>query len=69
MQQLEEELANIKWDILGLNETSLSEKKYTILSYIIYQDNKVTYSLIGGAAILINTHIYAQKNIRNLQDL
>lgn len=57
--ELEEELSYIKWDILGICETRLSEEKCTTLQsgHILYQNNSEIDTHIEGVAILINKRI------------
>lgn len=59
LQELEEELMQINWDILGLSETRLSEEKCTVLhsGHMFFQNNKGTNSHIGGIGILVNKRI------------
>lgn len=62
LTELEEELKNIKWHIIGLCETRLPGEKMTILKSgnILYQNNSETDHHLGGVAFLIN------KNIKHL---
>ncbi|XP_044749743.1 uncharacterized protein LOC123310343 [Coccinella septempunctata] len=59
LEELEEELTQINWDILGLSETRLLEEKCTILHsrHMFFQNNKDTNPHIGGIGILVNKRI------------
>lgn len=56
LDELEQELNNIKWDILGLCETRLPGEKCTTLKsgHTLFQKNSEENSHIGGVALLIN---------------
>ncbi|XP_072380812.1 uncharacterized protein [Diabrotica undecimpunctata] len=56
LDELEQELSNIKWDIIGLCETRLPGEVCTILKsgHHLYQKNAVENHHIGGVAFLIN---------------
>ncbi|XP_072375694.1 uncharacterized protein [Diabrotica undecimpunctata] len=56
LDELEQELSNIKWDIIGLCETRLPGEVCTILKsgHHLYQKNFVENHHIGGVAFLIN---------------
>jgi len=53
---LEEELRNIKWDILGISETRLSGEAVTILKsgHLLFQRNSNENAHIGGVALMIH---------------
>lgn len=61
LEHLEKELEDIKWDILGLCETTLQEEKSTLLrsGHLLYQNKSDTNLGVGGVGILINKKSYS----------
>ncbi|XP_072395262.1 uncharacterized protein [Diabrotica undecimpunctata] len=59
LDELEQELSNIKWDIIGLCETRLPGETCTILKsgHQHYQKNSVENHHIGSVAFLINKRV------------
>ncbi|KAL3287522.1 hypothetical protein HHI36_001991 [Cryptolaemus montrouzieri] len=56
LERLEEELLNIKWDILGISETG--ELATTLKSgHLLYQNNTETNDHLGGDAFLIHKRL------------
>lgn len=57
--KLENELENIKWDVLGICETRLPGEKTTTLKsgHILYQKNHIEPKGQGGVAILVNKRL------------
>ncbi|XP_070152510.1 craniofacial development protein 2-like [Polyergus mexicanus] len=56
LTNLEKELQNIKWDILGISETRLSGEAVTILKlgHLLFQRNSNENAHIGGVTLMIH---------------
>lgn len=56
LTNLEKELKNIKWDVLGISETRLSGEAITILKsgHLLFQRNSNEGAHIGGVALMIH---------------
>lgn len=56
LEEFEEELSHIKWDIIGVCETRLPGERCTTLQtgHTLYQNNAEERDYIGGVAIIIN---------------
>lgn len=59
LEELEQELEAIKWDIIGICETRLKgEKKTTLKSgHVLYENNSEINQGIGGVALIVNRKI------------
>lgn len=59
LEELEQELKNIKWDVVGICETRLQgEKKITLRSgHTLYLNNSETNHSQGGVAFMVNRKI------------
>lgn len=59
LEELEEELRNIKWDIIGLCETRLPGEKRTTLKsgHTLYQNNSESNYSQGGVAFIVHCRI------------
>lgn len=60
LEELEEELTHIRWDVLGLCETRRPEQQActTLKSgHLLYANNTATNTYLGGVAIMVNKKI------------
>lgn len=59
LEELEEELSHVEWDILGLSETRRAAEMCITLKtgHVLYQNNKQVNHHLGAVAILINKRI------------